>query len=150
MDCPNCKINYRLYKFIYYRDAMPETGHRWVRKENYDRAIGMNTRCEQLRDAAVSNAKARYLKKAVQDWSELSKKELWIRLKKGLRQFSALGTFYKHTNGMERYDYIADLFQYNQLAELLTAIGVKDQEILDQLEEATRLQKDADKLLRGY
>lgn len=149
MNCPDCKLNYRLFEFTYYQDGMTETGFRWVKTEIFDRARDMMARAERLKNSCVADAKAKYLETLVQLWANLSKKDICTKLQKGLSHFSSLGTFYKHTKGMDRRTYLADLFQENQLLDLLRLIGIKDSGLEASFREANRLKSDADKLLHG-
>lgn len=81
--------------------------------------------------------------------ADLSKKEIWTKLHKGLPHFSSLGTFYKHTKGRDTRDYVEGLFQHYRLADVLRLIGVKDDALEANLQEVIQLKSDADKLFYG-
>ena len=149
MNCTECKRNYRLFEFTYHRDGMGETGFRWVKTEIYDAAMAMIERGERMEESCLAKARAEYLEILVQQCNDLSRKEIWTKLSKGLRSFSSLGTFYKHTKGRDKRAYLADVFQYYPVPDVLRLIGVKNVALVASLQEAKKLKLDADKLLFG-
>lgn len=128
---------------------MAETGYRWVELEIYDRAMEMIAHSDRLEHECVEDAMTKYLEIFVQRWATLSKKEIWNKLNEGLPYFPSLGTFYKHTKGLEKRKYIAEQFRYEQLPDMLCLIGVKDELIETNLYKAKQLKLDAEKLLHG-
>lgn len=57
MNCPDCKRNFQLFEFTFYRDGIAETGFRWVKREIYDRAVAMEARAERLEESCVAMQK---------------------------------------------------------------------------------------------
>jgi hypothetical protein len=149
MNCPECQKNYRLYEFTYYRDAMAETGRRWVQKPVFDRAQSMVNEAAALTASATRDAKSRYLDRLVESCAGLTKKAVWERIHGELPHFSSLGTFYTHTKEKGAKEYLAELFWPDRIPHALRLAGVQDDELLSRLTEATRLEERAESLFFG-
>lgn len=149
MDCPLCKANYALYTYSYYKNGMRSKGNRWIEKSKYDKAIKMLNEAKNIKLRAINTAKNKYLDALVTQFENSSKKAIWETLRTNINWYKSLGTFYQHTKGKEKREYLGELFSDYYLNELFKIMQVNDKEIQEQIEKANIVEVEADTLLRG-
>lgn len=149
MDCPSCKLNYALYTYEYYRHGMRSGGHRWIKKQSYDKAMELLNQAEQLKDRAVTLARSRHLDALVAQFENSSKKAVWEALHANIKSYKSLGTFYQHTKGKNKREYLAELFSDHYLSDVFKIIRVSDEEIQELKTQEKNLEKEAETLLHG-
>ncbi len=149
MDCPSCKLNYTLYTYEYYRHGMRSEGYRWIKKPSYDKAMELLNKAERLKDRAISLAKSKYLDVLATQFENSSKKAVWEVLHANIKWYKSLGTFYQHTKGKNKREYLAELFNDHHLSDVLKIIRISDEEIQELKAEKENIEKEAETLLRG-
>jgi hypothetical protein len=149
MDCPSCKLNYALYTYEYYRHGMRSEGYRWISKQSYDKAMELLSKVERLKNRAVTLASSRYFDTLVTQFENSSKKAVWEVLHANIKSFKSLGTFYQHTKGKNKREYLAELFSDHQLGDVFKIIRVSDEEIQKLRTQAKTLEKEAEQFLHG-
>lgn len=149
MDCPSCKSNYALYTYEYYRHGMRSKGYRWIKKQNYDKAMEFQNKVKQLKDNTVTLAKVRYLDTLVLQFEKSSKKAVWEVLHANIKSYKSLVTFYKHTKGRSKNEYLAEIFSDYHLNDVFKIIQVSDTEIEKLKNQEKNLENEAEKLLNG-
>lgn len=128
---------------------MRSEGHRWIKKQSYDKAMELLNKSEQLKNRAVTLASSRYLDALVTQFENNSKKAVWEVLHAYIKSYKSLGTFYQHTKGKNKREYLAELFSDHQLGEVFKIIRVSDDEIQELRTQAETLEKEAETLLHG-
>lgn len=149
MDCPICSKKYSLYTYDYYRSGLREQGHKWIEKEIYDKALDLTTKANAAKKDALRLAKERYLPVLEKKFSKSSKKEIWEELNANIKWYKSLGTFYKHTKGQEKRQYLSELFRDSDLASVLKVANVDDKEVESLLSNSSALESEAKALLHG-
>jgi hypothetical protein len=149
MDCPSCELNYALYTYEYYRHGMRSEGHRWIKKQSYDKAMELQNKAEQLKIRAVALARSRYLDALVTQFENSSKKAVWEVLHANIKWYKNVGTFYQHTKGKNKREYLAELFSDHHLGDVFKIIRVSDEEIQELRAQEKNLEKEAETLLHG-
>ena len=149
MDCPECKKNYSLYTYSYYRSGLHNQGHRWIKTAVYEQAMELQNDARDSKDKAVDLARERYFNTLIERFSTSSKKAIWEVLQQNIRWYKSLGTFYKHTKGQEKHEYLGDLFNVSELEAILKIVGVDDDEIANLLRASDQLEVKAKDLLHA-
>lgn len=147
MDCPSCKLNYSLHTYDYYEHGMRNEGYRWIKKPSYDKAMELLQKANELKDHTISLAKNKYLDVLVAQFENSSKKAVWEVLHANIKRYKSLGTFYNHTNGKNKYEYLGELFCDHYLDDVLKILHVKDKEVRELRTEEKNLEKAAERLL---
>lgn len=147
MDCPSCKLNYALYTYNYYRHGVNSEGHRWVKKQSYDKAMELQHKAKELKDRAIALAKNRYLGAWVARFENSSKKAVWEILHANIKWYKSLGTFYQHTKGKNKTEYLSELFNDHHLDDVFKIILISDKEIQALIAEEANYKKEAESLL---
>lgn len=147
MDCLDCKENYSLHTYGYYHSGLYEEGHRWVEKGTYDEAQKLQKESKRIQNIAVDLSVDRCLPAFMDLFDAKSKKAIWERLSQYIKPFKSLGTFYQHTKGKEKYEYLKELFCFSHLLALMQAAEVEDNEIKELINKAESLESRANGLL---
>lgn len=149
MDCPSCKLNHALHTYEYFRHGMRSEGHRWIKKQSYDKATELLNKAKHLKDRAVKLARSRYLNTLVAQFENSSKKAVWEALHANIKWYKSLGTFYQHTKGKSKREYLAEIFSDHHLNDVFKIIRVSDEEIHGLNAQVENLEKEAETLLHG-
>lgn len=149
MDCPSCKLNYALHTYSYYSHGMSSEGHRWIKRPSYNKAMELLENAKESKDSAIALAKTRYLGVLVAQFENHSKKAIWEVLHTNIKSYKSLVTFYQHTKGMDRTDFLSKLFNGHDLDGVMNIINVNDQEIQELRAKGGSCEKEAESLLCG-
>jgi len=147
MDCPSCKLNFALHTYECFRHGMRSEGHRWIKRQSYDIAMELLDKAKHLKDRAVKLARCRYLNTLVAQFADSSKKAVWEALHTNIKWYKSLGTFYQHTKGKNKREYLAELFSEHHLIDVFKVIRVIDEEIHGLNAKIISLEKEAEILL---
>lgn len=128
---------------------MCSEGHRWIKKQSYDKAMKLLNQAEQLKARAVTLARSRYLDALVAQFENSSKKAMWEALHANIKSYESLGTFYQHTKGKNKREYLAEIFSDHHLSEVFKIIRVSDEEIQGLNAQEKNIEKEAETLLHG-
>lgn len=108
---------------------MRSEGHRWIKKQNYDKAMDLLNKAKHLKDRAVTLARTKYLDALVAQFESSSKKAVWESLHANIKWYKSLGTFYQHTKGKNKREYLGELFSDHHLNDVFKIMRVSDEEI---------------------
>lgn len=147
MDCPDCRKRYSLYTYGFYRSGLYEECHRWINKGKYDEARKLQEESKRTQKIAVELSVERHLSALMTLFDAMSKKAIWETLSKHIKPFKSLGTFYQHTKGKEKYEYLKELFYFSNLRALLQTAEADDGEIKELIEKSELLESRAKSLL---
>ena len=128
---------------------MRSEGHRWIKKQSYDKATELLNKAKHLKDRAVKLARSRYLNTLVAQFENSSKKAVWEALHANIKWYKSLGTFYQHTKGKSKREYLAEIFSDHHLNDVFKIIRVSDEEIHGLNAQVENLEKEAETLLHG-
>lgn len=128
---------------------MRSEGYRWIKKQSYDKAMELLNKAKHLKDRAVTLARSRYLDTLVAQFEDSSKKAVWEALHANIKWYKSLGTFYQHTKGKNKREYLAELFSDHHLNDVFKIIRVSDEEIQGLNAGVENLEKEAETLLHG-
>lgn len=147
MDCLECKVNYSLYEYYYHKSGLAEVGFKWVEKAKYKEAMSLKNKALELRIESDQLTKKIYLPVLLEMFSKSSKKSIWETLKSKNRGFVSLGTFYKHTKGKTKEEYLSELFNVNTLETVFSLVSIDNAGIDSLVQRAEEFERDASKLL---
>lgn len=149
MNCPDCQINYTFYSQSYYRSGFEEQARRWVKTSSYKEALAFKEKANTLELQALNSAKEQHIDKLIEHFSTSNKKYIWEVLQKYIHNYKSLNTFYKHTKGMKKSEYIGDLFNKNDIKSVFKIICVTDVEFERILQVSEELKQKAESLLQS-
>lgn len=119
------------------------------KKQSYDKAMELLNKAKHLKDRTVTLARSRYLNTLVAQFEDSSKKAVWEALHANIKWYKSLGTFYQHTKGKNKREYLAELFSDHHLNDVFKIIRVSDEEIQGLNAQVENLEKEAETLLHG-
>jgi len=147
MNCSYCQSNFSLYTYSYFRSGEEYEAHRWVKTENYKKSKSLDRKARKLGSEAVELARKKYLEKTVMFFSQSNKKQIWEVFNKNILNYKSLATFYKHTKGKDKPEYIRELFVESSIISILKIIKISDIKITNDLLTSNNYKKEAKELL---
>ena len=147
MDCPSCKKDYVLHTYEYYHHGLCETGHRWIKKDIYKKANGLEKSAKRLIGDAVHLAQSRYEDRWLAHFKDKTKKEIWAELTRNGEKYPSLGTFYKHVGSEGMSAYLSRYFEKEHILDIFRILNISDDKILLKLTEADKATGEAGQLL---
>ena len=131
----------------YYKNGMHSKGYRWVKRKTYEKAMELLEEAKILKAHSIELAKNKYLDVLMTQFENSSKKAVWEVLHANIKWYKSLGTFYQHTKGKNKREYLSELFSDHHLDDVLKIAHVNDKEIRELETKEKNLEKEAESLL---